>query len=175
MDKTEKDSAKNSIFEKNGYSVLRVRDSKLGEIAGNSIICDLSDLLITDYNKILEWININLKCNINVYTEWKNIEYYRNIQASIVSVPYTESLEYLFPESKDLWDYEKNHPLFPSHFRIGSTMKVWVKCRSGHSYERQISHIFRIRNDAKYENEKQIMNCPECPKPAFRPPRKRII
>ena len=175
IDKTEKDLVKNNLFENNGYSVLRIRDPKLEEISGNSLICDLSDLKLTDYNKIVEWINIQFKCNINVYTEWKNIEYYKEIQASILSVPYDESVEYLFPESKELWDYKKNNPLLPSHFRIGSNMKVWVKCKSGHSYERQINHIFRIRNDNKYENEKQIMNCPECPNPASNPIKKRMI
>ena len=177
MDKTAKDLAKNVIFEKNGYTVLRVRDPKLEEIACSSIICNLSDLPLTDYNKIVEWINIHFKCNINVFNEWKNIEHFREIQASVLSVPYNESLEYLFPESKDLWDYEKNHPLIPSHFRIGSSMKVWIKCKSGHSYERQINQMFRIRNDAKYRNEKQIMNCPDCPKPKYKSnnPNQRII
>jgi hypothetical protein len=177
MDKAEKDLVKNSIFEKNGYNVLRIRDPKLEKISCNSLICNLSDLSLTDYNKIVEWINIHFNCNMNIFTEWKNIEYYREIQASLLSVPYDESVEYLFPVSKDLWDYKKNHPLIPSHFRIGSNMKVWIKCKSGHSYERQINHMFRIRNDAKYENEKQVMNCPDCPKPKYKSnnPNQRII
>lgn len=177
MDKSKKDLVKNSVFEKNGYSVLRVRDPKLEEIKCKSLICNLSDLPLTDYNKIVEWININFKCNINIFTEWKNIEYYKEIQSSLLSVPYDESVEYLFPESKDLWDYKKNHPLLPSHFRIGSNMPVWLKCINGHSYEKKIYHIFRIRNDGKYNNEKQIMNCPDCPKPKHKSnnPNQRII
>jgi hypothetical protein len=173
--KAEKDLVKNSIFENNGYSVLRIRDPKLGEISCNSIICDLSDLSLTDYNKIVDWINTQFEYNININTEWKNIEYYNEIHASLLSVPYDESVEYLFPESKELWDYEKNHPLLPSHFRISSNIKVWVKCKSCHSYERQINRMFRIRNDSKYENEKKIMNCPECPKPVAKPRKKRMI
>lgn len=168
MDKGEKDLVKNSLFEKTGYSVLRIRDPKLEKIACNTIICNLVDLSLIEYNKIVEWINIHFKCNINVFSEWKNIEYYREIQACVLSVPYEESLEYLFPESKELWDYKQNHPFIPSYFRIGSNMKVWVKCKSGHCYERQINRIFRIRNDAKYENKKQILNCPECPKPKYK-------
>jgi hypothetical protein len=177
MDKAEKDLVKNSVFEKNGYSVLRIRDPKLEKIVCNFLICDLSDLTLTDYNKIVEWINIHFKYNMNVFTEWKNIELYKEIQSSLLSIPYDESVEYLFPESKNLWNYEKNHPLIPSHFRIGSNMKVWIKCKNGHSYERQINHIFRIRNDAKYDNEKKIMNCPECPKPKYKSnnPNQRII
>jgi hypothetical protein len=177
MDKSDKDLVKNSVFERNGYSVLRIRDPKLEEITCDYLICNLSDLSLTDYNKIVEWINTQFKCNMNIFTEWKNIAYYSELQASLLSVPYDESLEYLVPESKDLWDYEKNHPLIPSHFRIGSNMPVWIKCASGHSYERQINHVFRIRNDGKYENKKQIMNCPDCPKPKRKSnnPNQRII
>jgi very-short-patch-repair endonuclease len=170
MNKTEKDLEKNSIFKKNGYSVLRIRDTQLNEIECDYIICDLSELSLTDYNKIVDWINTQFKCNINVYSEWKNIEYYKEIHASLLSVAYDESVEYLFPESKELWDCEKNHPLLPSHFKIGSNMNVWVKCKSGHSYERPINRIFRIRN-----NEKKIMNCPDCPKQKSKPQKKRII
>lgn len=159
MDKTEKDLVKNNVFENNGYSILRIRDPKLQEIACNSLICDLSDLQLTDYNKIVEWINNHYKCNINVYNEWKNIEYYKDIQASLLSVPYNESVEYLFPESKDLWDYEKNHPFLPSHFKRGSHTEVWINCKNGHSYKRPIKQIFRIRPKDK---SKRIINCPEC-------------
>ncbi len=176
MDKTENDLLKNSIFEKNGYSVLRIRDPKLGKIMCNYLVCDLSDLSLSNYNKIVEWINIKFKCNISLFTEWKNIEYYKEIQASLLSIPYDKSVEYIFPESKELWDYEKNKPLLPSNFTIGSNMKVWVKCKGGHSYERQIKRIFKIRNDAKCENVKKIMNCPEChPNPKSKPYNKRII
>lgn len=177
MDKTEKDLAKNDVFKKNGYSVLRIRDSKLGEISCDSIICDLSDLSITQYNKIVEWLNNKHKSNIDTFDEFQNSEYYKEIHTSSMSVPYDESLEYLFPESKELWDYEKNHPFIPSQFRIGSNLKVWVKCKSGHSHESQINHMFRIRNDVNYENERQIKNCPECPKPKYKSnnPNQRII
>lgn len=157
MDKMEKDLIKNSIFEKNGYSILRIRDPKLGEIACNSLICNLSDLPLTDYNKIIEWINIQFKYNINVFTEWKNTEYYREIQASLLSIVYMESIEYIFPESKELWDYEKNHPFIPSQFTKGSHMEMWIKCKNNHSYKRPIKQIFRIINGIY-----KILKCPEC-------------
>jgi len=166
-DKTEKDLLKNSVFEKNGYSVLRIRDPKLEKIACNTIVCNVSELLLTDYNKIIEWINIKFKCNTCIHTEWKNIEYYKDLQASVLTVPYDTSVEYLFPESKELWDYEKNYPFIPSNFTPGSHMEVWIKCKSGHSYQKPIHNIFRTVRDKKH-----ILNCPECIKPKYN---KRII
>ncbi len=156
-DKLEKDLAKNVIFENNGYSVLRIRDSKLGDILCDNIVCNVTELSLTDYNKIVEWINIKFKHNINIYDEWKNTEYYKEIQASKMCVNYEESIEYIFPESKDMWDYEKNHPFIPSQFTKGSCVKIWVKCINGHSWKRRLCHIFRTIKDKKH-----IMKCPEC-------------
>lgn len=165
--KSEKDLAKNAIFEKNGYSVLRIRDTELDKIACDSIICNVSNLSIIDYNKIIEWIKNKFKCNINMYNEWKNIEYYRELLSNISTVPYDNSVEYLYPESKELWDYEKNYPLIPSNFTPGSHLEVWIKCKNGHSYKKPIHNIFRIK-----KNKKHILNCPEC---IISKPNKRTI
>lgn len=159
-DKTEKDLQKNSIFEKNGYNVLRVRDIKLAEIKCNSIVCDLSELLITDFNRIIKWINDTYKIQIQINSEFKNLDYYKEIQTNVLVVEFKESIEHLFPESKELWDYEKNYPFVPSQFTKGSHMEVWVKCKSGHTYKRPIKQLFRT-----IKNKNHIMNCPECHKP----------
>jgi very-short-patch-repair endonuclease len=156
-DKSEKDLEKNKIFEKNGYSVLRIRDPRLEDILCDTIVCNLTELAISDFNNIIVWINHKFKWNTLQYDQWKNIEYYKEIQASKLSINYEESIEYLFPESKNIWDYEKNHPFIPSQLSQGSCMQIWVKCCNGHSWKRKLSHLFRTIN-----NNKHIMNCPEC-------------
>lgn len=156
-DKTEQDLKKNIIFEQNGYTVLRIRDNRLDEISCDTLICNITDLLLIDYNRIIEWINIKFNCNIQIYNEWKNTEYYKEIQASKMTINYKDSIEYIFPESKELWDYEKNHPFIPSQFSQGSCMEIWVKCSHNHSWKRKLSHLFRTINDKKH-----IMSCPEC-------------
>jgi hypothetical protein len=166
-DKSEKDLEKNIIFEKNGYSVLRIRDPRLDSIVSDTIVCNLTDLSLIDYNKITEWINIKFKCNIVNYDEWKNTEFYKKIQSTIMYVKYEESIESLFPESKKLWDYEKNYPFLPSHFSKGSHVEMWLKCSKNHSWKRHISHLFRT-----IKGKKHIMNCPECYEPKSN---KRII
>jgi len=160
MDKSEKDLAKNAIFEKNGYSVLRIRDPRLDKILCNTIICDIINLSLISYNKIIEWINNRFKSNIIINNEWKKTEYYKEIQISKMSIKYEDSIEYLFPQSKELWDYEKNYPFIPSQFTQGSCMEIWIKCSSGHVWKRKLSHLFRT-----IKGKKHIMNCPECSKP----------
>jgi very-short-patch-repair endonuclease len=155
--KLEKDLFKNTIFEKNKYSVLRIRDLKLQDILCNNIICNITNFLLTDYNKIIDWINDTFKYNINKYNEWKNTEYYKEIQVSRMSVKYEDSIEYIFPESKSIWDYEKNYPFIPSQFSRGSCMEIYLKCNNNHSWKRRLGHLFRTIKDKKY-----IMKCPEC-------------
>lgn len=167
MNKTDRDLEKNSIFEKNGYTVLRIRDKKLGEILCNNIVCDISELSLADYNKIVEWINNKFKSTININNEWKNIEYYKELQVGLLSIPYEQSIEYLFPESKTMWDYEKNHPFIPSQLSKGSHLDVWVKCDKGHSWKRNLKNLFRT-----IKGKKHIMKCPECFKPRLN---KRIL
>jgi hypothetical protein len=159
-DKTEKDLAKNIIFKKNGYSVLRIRDQRLDNILCDTIVCNLTDLSLVDYNKIVEWINMNFKSNKVIYDQWKNIEFYKEIQSSKMYVKYEESIEYLFPESKKIWDYEKNHPFLPSQFSKGSHVEMWLKCIKNHSWKRHISHLFRT-----IKKKNHIMKCPECDEP----------
>jgi very-short-patch-repair endonuclease len=159
-DKTERDLLKNCVFETNGYSILRIRDIRLEQITGSTLVCNVSNIPIADYNKIIEWINNKFKCNINLIDDWKNLEYYKEIQASLLSIEYDKSIEYLFPESKQIWDYEKNYPFIPSQFTQGSDMDIWVKCSSGHSWKRKLSHLFRT-----IKGKKCIMKCPECNEP----------
>ena len=159
MNKIEKDLQKNVLFEKNGYTVLRVRDIKLGEIDCDSIICDLCDLSLNDFNKIVKWINDKFNYNIHICYNYKNNEYYRELQASVMYIPYEDSVEFKFPDSKTVWNYEKNSPFLPSHFTPGSHIEAWINCNNGHSYKRQIKQLFRIRTK---DNTKRILNCPEC-------------
>ena len=159
MNKAENDLVKNGLFEKNGYSVLRIRDLKLGEIACENIVCNISNLSLDDFHKIVNWINNKFKCNIHINNEWNNTEYYNEIQASLLSIPYEQSIEYLFPKSKELWDYEKNHPFIPLCFTMGSHTEIWIKCEKNHSFKRPIKQIFRIRVK---DNTKRIIECPQC-------------
>ena len=57
------------------------------------------------------------------------------------------------PDVAEQWDYEKNSPLTPNMFSIGSTEKVWWICtRCGKSYRTMINH--KNRHDSRV--------CPEC-------------
>ena len=52
------------------------------------------------------------------------------------------------PEIANEWDYEKNKPLRPEQFTIGSHKKVWWKCEHGHSWDSRI--YCRKKNGCRY-------------------------
>ena len=73
--------------------------------------------------------------------------YCRNIK-----VTDTNSLEAIYPDLCDYWDYEKNSALKPNDVRANSYSKYWWICEKGHSWQAQI-----IRR--KHNKE-----CPVCKK-----------
>ncbi len=159
LNKNDKDLKKNCIFQENGYTVLRIRDVKLHPITCDSIIFDIGKISIDNFNEIVKWINTKYKLKLPINSEYKNEKYFNSIQKDVMNVKYEESIEYLFPKSKEIWDYEKNNPFLPSHFTRGSHTEVWVKCNQGHSFKKEIKLIFRI-----IKGNKKIILCPNCPK-----------
>jgi hypothetical protein len=157
--KNDRDLKKNKIFEINGYNVLRLRDIKLLPINCNNIICNISNFTIIDFNKVIEWININYNLKLEFITNFNNDKLYNELLNNILNVKYEDSLEYLFPESVNVWNYEKNNNFLPSQFTPGSHTEMWINCKNGHSYKAQIKQLFRIRIK---DSTKRILNCPVC-------------
>ena len=60
------------------------------------------------------------------------------------------------PKIAEQWYYEKNKPLCPEQFAIGSNKKVWWKCTHGHSWEAIINS--RKRSGCRYCYGKNIFN-----------------
>lgn len=159
VNKNDKDLKKNGIFQENGYSVLRIRDIKLHPIKCDSIIFDIGKISIDNFNDIIKWINTKYKLKLPINSEYKNETYFNSIQKDTMNIKYEDSVEYLFPKSKEIWDYEKNSPFLPSHFTKGSHTEVWIKCNEGHSFIRPIKQIFRVN-----KGKKKIILYPSCPK-----------
>jgi len=60
------------------------------------------------------------------------------------------------PEIAKEWDYEKNKPLRPEQFTIGSHRKIWWKCEHGHSWDSRI--YCRKKNGCRYCYGKNVFN-----------------
>lgn len=140
LNKEEKDLNKNKLFENLGYNVLRIRDKKLNNIDCNKVICDVSNFKTSDFNKILEFVNSNYNKKIKNINDFDVKLYQENYYKSL-HIKYEQSVEFIFLESKNIWNYKKNI-ITPDIVKPNSSDKVWIKCINGHERYKKICDIF---------------------------------
>ena len=158
--KEQKDLKKNKSLQKRNIEVFRVRCSPLTKITENDLIVENDDLSKSDLNrvfkKIYSFADSDNKEKINEYFDsdhFLNENLFREYLSYLPSPLPENSLTTKFPNLVNEWDYEKNHPLIPDQFSIGSHNKVWWKCPMGHSYDSVINK--RTRKD-------KPTGCPFC-------------
>ena len=58
----------------------------------------------------------------------------------VMKIDYERSLKANRPDLHEEWDYEKNEQLNPGTLAVYSHLKVWWKCKNGHSWDATISN-----------------------------------
>lgn len=77
--------------------------------------------------------------------EWEAVIYSRKAGsgcpycAGNCMIPGENDVRTLYPKVARTWDRKKNHPLVPEMTAYGSAVKVWWKCRKGHSWKAVVS------------------------------------
>lgn len=142
LKKLKKDLEKTKVFNDMGIKIIRVRDSKLPKIANNTIISNLSDFRFKDFKKLVSLIfkitkDKKLK-EILKAKKFSKEQSYRKIISELPKPPFEKRLSYLDKKISSEFDIQKNFPLTPDHFSIGSSKFVWWKCKKNHSYKAQI-------------------------------------
>lgn len=161
-----RDKEKTKLFLNNGYNLIRLREGDLEPIK-NSIIFPKDkfnkkcvDQIFIKIKPLLK--DAQLKDSIEKYIDSKefiNDALYQELRINLPAPPYKESLAYLKPKLAKEWDYKKNHPLRPEHYRQNSGQYAHWICvnESNHSgWKAKISNR-NTRNSG----------CPDC-KPMLR-------
>ncbi len=131
--KTQEDLEKNSMCEKDGIKLYRIREGlqPLNDSSVDYVIRkdqkDLSQIIEKVLSEIVgEHVDVNIERdaiaieNLREYTEKEN------------------SILFLNREIAKEWNYEKNGNLKPEHFSPNSGKKVWWKCNKGHEWQARI-------------------------------------
>ena len=71
-------------------------------------------------------------------------------------LPGFNDLATLYPELAEEWDQEKNGNLRPDQFTAGSLMKIWWRCRNGHSWKTTIGNRTRGHDCPICRKEKTV-------------------
>jgi len=160
--KKNQDIAKNHFFHQRNIRLIRVRRSPLKSIGLDDIISRNDEIKKGDINalliKIKPLLTFKQAHEINTYLECESFqnEYLFNQYLAQFPKPFfKDSLEALYPELTEEWDFKRNHPLKPNDFTPGSDKKVFWQCvvNSSHFWKASISHR---------TNSKRPTRCPHC-------------
>lgn len=127
----ERDERKNQLLQDMGIKLYRVVQSDRFCVEGNSIHV-IYDSKHTYLNYAIEHL-----CNfIEISYLPFDIEGYRtDIIESYLSREKENSLAKMYPNLLEEWDYEKNGQIDPECISYGSGIKVYWKCKKGHSWK----------------------------------------
>jgi len=146
----EKDLEKTNELLKRGFKVIRVREAGLdslpkmpklhiyqyqrdGNKSINLMVKSVLNILSNISNSFSEVLLKEIIKDINVSKDTLNI------LSQVPPVKVEGNLLEKNPAVAAEWNYERNKPFTPEHFKAGSNYKVWWICPKGHEYDAQIN------------------------------------
>ena len=143
-----KDRAKTEVFERLGYTMIRVRERPLRRLRRHDVLVPKRHFTKKEMNLLIAAI-----CSVSHRVPRVRLDQYVAKEAFVANDLYRQyvtafpgplrrdSLAVLHPEVCKDWDHEKNAPLLPEFFTPGSGQRVWWKCHrhSEHSWEGNIA------------------------------------
>lgn len=159
VNRENKDKIKGINLNKHGIKLFRLRDQRLKLIEDSDVFYNDNETdvhIIHRFFKILfkhVQFDVEDKNKLDAYVKTqslKNDKEYNRFLSFLPSPPPEYSIAKSHENLILEWDFEKNHPLKPENFTLGSSCKVWWKCIKGHIYESAI----RVRTRG--------IGCPYC-------------
>ncbi len=140
----EREQRKNDFCNKNGITLLRIKESKNRVGIDNNTIYfiphktkyieeNFNGVLISLLARLEQLTGVVIDKNVNI------IEDELAIRQHYTSYLKNNSLAAVYPNLVSEWDVEKNEGLLPENFSANAHTKVWWKCREGHSWQATIS------------------------------------
>ena len=133
------DKKKGKELKNNNISLIRIREKGLKKINKIDIIANLIHLTVTDIKSLLKQIILlganNTQINYFNTNSFLGEEEYQKQISKINFIPEDRSIDVSHPSLLKEWHPTKNGYLTPKDFSIGSTTKVWWKCKKGHEWQ----------------------------------------
>jgi len=138
--RSEQDTLKNEIFLKLGIPLIHLREFGLEKIGEHEVIYeDNQDEFQIVKNLVtkllsLQMISPHFEMILKQYLkrdEFINKDGYKKRLKEIFKPMPGKSLGEVIPESVEIWDFEKNHPLTPFDVFSRSKAEAWFKCPIG--------------------------------------------
>lgn len=139
-----RDLKKNSLLSQQNIELIRIREKPLSKLGSCDVLItnklrknDINILLVN----LLDKFDISIIDEINNYIskkDFQNEKKFREYLSYYPSPLLEQSLTSKCPDLALEWDLEKNHPLRPDNFSIGSNVSVYWICNRGHSFKKTI-------------------------------------
>ena len=133
----EREQRKDRFCKGRGIRLIRLREKPLNKSDGAiNISCDCSNWskLEETCRQLIAYLAPETKPDISIKRD------YTRIVTSKRKLLKERAFGVSHPQLLKEWDYEKNVPLIPDYCSYGSNVKVWWKCKEGHSWQAQISN-----------------------------------
>lgn len=145
--KESRDMAKNAVLNQRGMTVLRIRDDRLGKIDDTDIqfsshakSVEIATAVVSQLLQLLP-LKAGTYSLCNDYVRKACLvgdEEYKRLIALLPGPPQEDSLATLRPDISGQWHPEKNGPLKPIMFSLGSNKNIWWVCAEGHEWRASI-------------------------------------
>ena len=154
-----RDITKSNKLMENGFLVIRIRSEKQGRLFPHDILYKNKESTLSIVKKTLNKLITIMplektqKREIKKYLNQKNYinsSEYNKIISNFPGPEYEQSLKYLHPTISKSWNYQKNSPLLPEYFSLGSDAVVWWNCEKNHEW------------DSKIYDRVKAKGCPYC-------------
>ena len=160
-DKIDFDKKRTKYIKKQGFKILRIRETPLSFINNDNIEYEYTSFRIKKFERVInellknifEWIKKNYSLNketLNridfVISESKKNQL--EIQNIINERSETKSAEELYPELKRFWDFEKNILPFNKIPNNSPDKYIW-KCSCGNSYKKLLKTQIKKNKNSK--------------------------
>lgn len=155
-DRFKNDMKKNDIAEKNGFTLIRLREKGLSKINKDDILIPFDFNIRRDFKTQKSLINL-LLINIEKHFDLKFEEYIKsddflnidtyNIYENKIKHKKTVADDFLLDE----WNYEKNNGILPKNVSFKTSTQYWWKCKKGDD------HVWESS-----PSNRQIRKCPFC-------------
>ena len=153
-----RDIEKDKLCDKNGITLIRIREKGLPKINSNSIIYEISEKSNASYsymNRVLKFLekDLGINFNFNITNDFDDIMKLINFIEKDNCISNTN------PEVLKEWNYDKNKKIgvTPENMTNGSSLKIWWKCKNGHNYYATISTKINQNTGCPYCSNKKIL------------------
>ena len=141
---SEREKDKNEYYKDNGISIIHIKEDKIKSGLIDDAIYfippkkkyinqNFNEMIIQLLDLLEQWTGMIIEKDVDIFRDELAIreQYYSILKESSLAIQY--------PELVSEWDYEKNNGTVPESFSANSHIKVWWKCKRGHSWQAEIS------------------------------------